>query len=299
MGSSTMLDTDFIQYLKLERRYSPHTILAYQKDLFQFFNFIEEGHGILQIEKIDHLHIRSWIVELMDKGISARSVNRKLSSLKSYLKFLIKKGTIVKNPSLKVLPPKISKKLPVYVEQTDLVDLFENIGFEGGFKGLRSQLIFEILYSTGIRLTELIHLSQDHIDLNNNTLKVLGKGNKERIIPYDDNLKMSITAYMDKKLTLFPNIDHPYLLVTDKGNKLYPKFVYRVVNKFLGYVTTITKKSPHVIRHTFATHLLNNGADLNAIKQLLGHSSLAATQVYTHNTIKQLKKIHKQAHPEG
>jgi len=283
----------FLSYLKNEKRYSPLTISAYSTDLTQFYNFIKAQYDLTRIEEVTHGFIRSWIVDMIDAGITTRSVNRKITTLKSYYKFLLREGIVKKNPMLKILPPKTSKKLPVFVEKSSMDELLDTVDFDEGGKGRRDKLIILLLYSTGIRLSELINLKVSDIDFNQGTLKILGKGNKERILPFSDNLKNEIKQYLDQVCPI------EWLFLTDKGKKLYAKLVYRLVNSYLRKVTTISKKSPHVLRHTFATHMLNNGADLNAIKEFLGHVSLSATQVYTHNTIKKLTNIYKQAHPKA
>ena len=283
----------FLSYLKNEKRYSPLTISAYSTDLTQFYNFIKAQYDLTRIEEVTHGLIRSWIVDMIDAGITTRSVNRKITTLKSYYKFLLREGIVKKNPMLKILPPKTSKKLPVFVEKSSMDELLDTVDFDEGGKGRRDKLIILLLYSTGIRLSELINLKVSDIDFNQGTLKILGKGNKERILPFSDNLKNEIKQYLDEVCPI------EWLFLTDKGKKLYAKLVYRLVNSYLRKVTTISKKSPHVLRHTFATRMLNNGADLNAIKEFLGHVSLSATQVYTHNTIKKLTNIYKQAHPKA
>jgi len=283
----------FLSYLKNEKRYSPLTVSAYTTDLTQFYNFIKAQYELTRIEGVTHGLVRSWIVDMIDSGISTRSVNRKITTLKSYYKFLLREGVVEKNPMLKILPPKTSKKLPVFVEKSSMDELLDVVEFDEGEKGSRDRLIILLLYSTGIRLSELINLRVSDIDFNKETLKILGKGKKERVLPFSQSLGNEMKAYLDTA--------HPaeWLFCTDKGKKLYAKLVYRIVNSYLRKVTTISKKSPHVLRHTFATHMLNNGADLNAIKEFLGHVSLSATQVYTHNTIKKLTNIYKQAHPKA
>lgn len=289
----------FIQYLQFEKRYSEHTIIGYQNDLIQFLSFLEKQYEIKEITLVHHQHIRSWMVDLMNRKTTPRSINRKLSTLKSYFKFLLKKGELNKNPMQKIIAPKMGSRLPVFVEQNAARQLFDEVEFEEGFCGMRDKLILEIFYATGMRRAELINLKHSSVDLKKNQFKVLGKGNKERIIPFENHLKKQIEHYNSEKNKTFEKLNHDFLLVTDDGEKMYPQFVYRLVKKYLALITTIEKKSPHVLRHTFATHLLNNGAEINAIKDLLGHSSLAATQVYTHNTIDKLKEIYKQAHPKA
>ncbi len=295
-----MFREKFVQYLRFEKRYSQNTILAYTKDLDQFSSFLNSEYSITDIREVNHTIIRSWIVQLVEQSITPRSINRKLSTLKSLYKFLLSEKLITSNPVSLIKAPKVSKKLPVYVEENNMDKLLDEIEFKNSFSGLRDRLIIEIFYFTGIRLSELINLQNHDLDIKTKKLKVLGKRNRERIIPISDVLVESISRYLDvKKSSFLQTESDDYLLLTDKGKKLYKKFVYRKVNLYLGKVSTIHKKSPHVLRHTFATHMLNNGADLNTIKEILGHSNLAATQIYTHNTIEQLKSIYKQAHPRA
>jgi integrase/recombinase XerC len=236
----------------------------------------------------------------MENGISPRTVNRKITTLKSYFTFLIKEGLIQENPMSRVIAPKTSQRLPVFVEQESMKTLFEEVDFGEGYPAERDRLIMELFYATGMRLSELINLKDTDLDLFKNILKVTGKRNKQRIIPFTNNLVVMLGNYLEIKRKAFPGEEQePHLFLTNKGEKLYPKMVYRMVHHYLDQVTTISKRSPHVIRHTFATHMLNNGADLNAIKEILGHANLAATQVYTHNTIEKLKSIYKQAHPRA
>jgi integrase/recombinase XerC len=246
---------------------------------------------------ITHSMVRSWIVELMEKKISTRSINRKITTLKSYYKFLLKQGAVSTNPMLKVVAPKTSKRLPEFVDEKKMEELFTNREFGEGFNAVRDKLILEIFYATGMRLSELIGIQDTSIDLYSCQFKVLGKRNKERIIPFTKKLKELIENYTSERKKIIGKA--PAFFVTDKGKKLYPKFVYRIVTERLGDVTTLDKKSPHVLRHTFATHMLNRGADINSVKELLGHANLSATQVYTHNTIDKLKKVYKQAHPRA
>lgn len=285
----------FLIYLKTEKRLSSHTILAYSGDLEQFYSYIQTTYEIKQLSDINHTIIRSWVVEMMEQKISPRSVNRKITTLKTFYKYLLRQGTIKENPMLKIMSPKTSKRLPVFVEKDNMNFLIDTIAFGDDLEGVRNKLIIELFYATGIRLSELINLKLVNVDLDACQIKVLGKRNKERIIPFNKEIKNSIQDYMDKK----PGLPGEFLFQLKSGKKMYEKFVYRIVNEYLSMVTTVDKKSPHVLRHTFATHMLNNGADLNAIKELLGHANLAATQVYTHNTVEKLKNIHKQAHPKG
>jgi integrase/recombinase XerC len=290
----------FFNYLTFEKRYSEHTICSYKNDIDQFFNYCkEQNENGLDIQKIDEKLIRSWIVFLINNNISTRSVNRKISTLKTFYKFLIREGYLTNNPMNKVLAPKVSKSLPVFVEEKQIKHLLDDIEFENDFEGIRNKLIIEMLYLTGIRLTELVDLKSNNISLNEQSLKVLGKRNKERIIPFPKYFIKPINDYIQLKNEKFNQTKTDFFFVTNKGEKIYHKLVYRIVKKHLQMVTTLEKKSPHVLRHTFATHLLNKGADLNAIKEILGHANLSATQVYTHNTFEKLKNIYKQAHPRA
>lgn len=291
------LITGFLEYLTFQKKYSGHTATSYETDLNQFSSYVQQQYQIDSIHQVNHSVIRSWMVELLNAGNDPRSVNRKLSALKTFYKYLLKENIVQKNPLLKVQAPKTSKKLPAFVEEKGMEILLEKELFTNDFAGLRNKLIIELLYCTGIRLSELLGLLESDLDFSRKTLKVLGKRNKERIIPMVTELEKSINNYLSLKSE--SGFSNPELLCSNKGVKLYPKFVYLVVNRFLSMVTTIDKKSPHVLRHTFATHLLNKGADLNAIKELLGHANLSATQVYTHNSIERLKNVHKQAHPKS
>lgn len=291
------LITGFLEYLTFQKKYSGHTATSYETDLNQFSCYLQQQYQIDSIHQVNHSVIRSWMVELLNTGNDPRSVNRKLSALKTFYKYLLKENIVQKNPLLKVQAPKTSKKLPAFVEEKGMEILLEKELFTNDFAGVRNKLIIELLYCTGIRLSELLGLLESDLDFSRKTLKVLGKRNKERIIPMVTELEKSINNYL--KLKNESGFSNPELFCSNKGVKLYPKFAYLVVNRFLSMVTTIDKKSPHVLRHTFATHLLNKGADLNAIKELLGHANLSATQVYTHNSIERLKNVHKQAHPKS
>ena len=287
----------FFDYLTYEKKYSIHTITSYKNDLHQFIEFINPQKEEFPAVEINYQHVRAWVANLIKHKISARSVNRKLSSLKSFFKYLQRLKIIEINPLSKISGPKTPKRLPVFIDENHMVNLFSDVKFEEGFNGQRDQLILDLLYQTGIRRSELTHLKESDIDLFNSTIKVLGKRNKERIIPISLPLKRNLESYLKVKEEL--NLSNMMLLVSEKGNTLSEQAVYKSVKKYLAQITTIQKKSPHVLRHTFATHLLNNGADINAVKDLLGHANLSATQVYTHNTIDKLKKSYKQAHPRG
>jgi integrase/recombinase XerC len=288
---------EFLSYLRFEKRYSANTIESYKNDLSQFQTFcIEAGSNDIVL---DHSIIRMWIVSLLESGITARSVNRKLSTLKTFSKYLIREGLIKSNPLERVLKPKMSKRIPSFLDQEKLNDALDTFDFGDNYPGIRNQVIIEILYQTGIRRSELVGLKTTSLDFLENNLRVLGKRNKERIIPLNSDLSKRIKTYMNLRDEMFPGNFEESLFLTSGGKPLYPKLVYRLVNQFLKMVTTLEKKSPHLLRHTFATHLLNKGADINAIKELLGHANLAATQVYTHNTFEKLKEIYKQAHPRA
>jgi integrase/recombinase XerC len=294
-----MLKEKFINYIKFEKRYSQHTIIAYQTDLEQFKSYLQENYNFSKIEKSDYLIIRSWMVRMMEDSITPRSIRRKITVLNSFFKFLIKEGVVIENPMTKIVVPKTSKRLPVFVEQNKMDLLLDEIDFGKGFNSIRDKIIIELLYLTGMRLSELASLKEKDIDIYNNSLKVLGKRNKERIIPFGNNLKISISNYIREKESLGLLQKTDFFLISKNGKKIYQKLVYRIVNNYISMVSTMDKKSPHVLRHTFATHLLNNGAELNAIKEILGHSNLSATQIYTHNSIEKLKTIYKQAHPKA
>lgn len=286
----------FIDYLKFEKRYSLHTLISYQADLHQFFTFLSLQYGELEVNDITAPFIRSWMADLKGGKQNSKTINRKLSSLKSFFKFLISRGIISKTPMTALISPRINKRLPIFVEEKDTDILFTHLEFADNWKGKTDHLILLLLYNTGMRLSELINLKKDQIYFDYSQLKVLGKGNKERIIPLSKKVLACIKDYIFHKPII---AETTHLLITEKGEPLYPKYVYNTVKKYLSLITTIEKKSPHILRHTFATHLMNNGADLNAVKELLGHSSLASTQVYTHNSIEKLKDIHKKAHPKA
>jgi len=289
-----MLQNKFITYLSSEKRFSEHTIKSYTTDLKQFTAFLSSEFQIIdEIHEISFQIIRTWIASLLEKGVNPRSVNRKISTLKTYFKFLIREGELIENPMMKVVAPKSKKRLPIFIEEDQIASLLNEVQFEEGFVGQRNKLIIELFYVTGIRLSELINIKISDVDFNNQSIKVLGKRNKERIIPLSSNV------INDLNLFIKSNKQNKYLFTNLEGDKLYNKLVYRLVNKYIGEISSVNKKSPHILRHTFATHMLNNGADINAIKELLGHANLSATQVYTHNTIEKLKTVYKQAHPRA
>ena len=289
----------FFKYLQYEKRYSPHTLTSYYTDLGQFAQYLQQTYEITDAAEAHHSIIRSWILTLVQQNIQPRSINRKIACLRSYYRFLLAQQRIEVNPMLRIKAPKASKKLPGFVLEEPFNTLLDSFTFEENFEGQRERLILEFLYGTGIRLAELLGVQHADIDPRAKTVRVLGKGNKERIVPLNDSLMASIGTYEVQKKRYFGDNNSVNLLVTNKARPLYPKFVYRVVKKYISLITTSEHNSPHVLRHSFATHLLNKGADLNAIKDLLGHASLAATQVYTHNSIEKLKSIFEKAHPKA
>ncbi len=289
--------SNFLNYLFKQKRVSKHTKISYENDLTQFFEFLNQEIVIDNLNEITHQHIRGFLAHLMDKKYEAKSVNRKLSALKSYFKYLHKQELVTANVATRVQGPKTKKKLPVFLDESETKRLFNEIKFNNDFEGIRDKVVLDLLYQTGLRREELLSLKTDDFDIFNTQLKVLGKRNKERIIPFDIPLKRNLESYFLVKKEL--NLDNPYFLINPKNKTLSPSAATALIKKLLSYVNSNSKNSPHTLRHTFATHLLNNGADINAVKELLGHSSLQATQVYTHNTIDKLKKSYKQAHPRS
>ncbi len=290
----------FLDYLKYERRASEHTRSSYSIDLKQFEQYMEENFPDISLLECESVMVRAWMMELLESDITARSISRKLSALRAFFRYHTKLGNVRTNPLEAIIAPKISKRLPQFVEMNEMDNLFKEELFEDSFEGWRDRLIIELFYVTGMRLSELINLTRSSFDLYECQVKVLGKRNKERIIPFSPRVKAVIEKYLQLLDENHPEISKKsFIFVAQNGNKIYPLAVYRIVRKYLDLVTTIDKRSPHVLRHTFATHLLNNGADINAIKEILGHSSLAATQVYTHNSIEKLKNIYNQAHPRA
>lgn len=285
----------FIDFLKFEKRYSQHTIRAYADDLEQFFRFLD-SFGANELNAITSPLIRSWLASLKENKITSKSINRKISSLKSFFKYLVRTGNLETTPMSAVISPKSGRRLPVYVEEKDMKLLISHVEFSDDWLGKTDRLLILIFYNTGMRLTELVSLKNGQLDLNMAMMKVLGKGNKERLIPLSAILVNEIRKYIQEKNESGRNKAET-LLVNIRGKKLYNKYAYLAVKKYLSQVTTISKKSPHVLRHSFATHLMNHGADLNSVKELLGHSSLAATQLYTHNSIEKLREVHKNTHP--
>jgi len=289
----------FLDYLKFQKRYSQHTIVSYENDLISFFDFVEIQFGSMPLAEISSSFVRSWLASLKENKMASKSINRKISALKSFFKYQLKKGFLSASPMGAIISPKVSKRLPQFVAENDMRDLFAHMEFPDTWDGRTDKLLLQIFYNTGMRRAELVGLKEAQIDKANTSIKVLGKGNKERVLPVSTTLINDILDYIAAKRVLFEEFDATMVLVSKKGRQLDPKHVYNAVKKYLSQVTTIDKKSPHVLRHSFATHLMNNGADLNAVKELLGHSSLAATQIYTHNTIEKLKDVYKKAHPKA
>ncbi|MFT4093941.1 MAG: tyrosine-type recombinase/integrase [Niabella sp.] len=291
--------TTFINYLRFEKRYSRHTVTAYEGDLQEFNIFIDRDYDGLAFPEISYYQVRSWLARLKETGITSKSINRKISTLKSFFKFHLKAGTIQSSPMAKIVSPKTGKRLPVFVKEADLHSLQAAAKTStDDWKTLNGHMLIRLFYATGMRLSELITLKERQVDFSRKQVKVLGKGSKERSIPLNTEVLKAIETYISLKRRDFAETGEE-LLITEKGKKMYPKYAYLLVRAYLSAIPTLDKKSPHVLRHTFATHLVNNGAALNAVKELLGHSSLAATQVYTHNTIEKLKEVYKNAHPKA
>ncbi|KOY85324.1 integrase [bacterium 336/3] len=289
----------FLQYISFQKRQSTHTQSSYRNDLEQFASYLEQTYQISDLAQTDYHIIRSWIISLSEENLQATSINRKIATLKSFYKFLVKQNYIVANPTLRIKALKTPKRTPVFIEEADLTKLLDHVEFSEDFSGYRDKIIIEMLYNMGIREAELLNTKELDINHIREEIKVLGKGNKERIIPITATLSHLIQEYVYQKQQAFPQLSHDFLIVTDSGEPAYPMLIYRIVKKYLNLVSNANKKSPHILRHTFATHLLNKGADLNAIKEIMGHSNLSATQIYTHNSLEKLKEIFEQAHPKA
>ncbi|MCB9306157.1 MAG: tyrosine-type recombinase/integrase [Lewinellaceae bacterium] len=292
-------EESFFGYLSLERRFSPHTLTAYRSDLQNFIAHCTEQQCLTSVAGVRHFHVRAWVVAQMQDGQSARSINRRLSCLKSYFRFLKKRGRIEKDPMQKVVAPKTGKRLPVFIQENQIAALFTHIPFSDDYKGQLHRLLLEMLYATGIRRSEAAQLKMADIDLERSVLRITGKGNKERLVPVAGYLSDLIVTFLRIRRDAFPGSAEPWLFLNRKGEQISPENIYYIVRKHLSAITTAEQRSPHVLRHSFATHLSNHGADLNAIKELLGHRNLAATQVYMHNSIERLLKVYEQAHPKG
>ena len=294
-----MVDS-FLKYLQFEKRYSSQTVISYATDLNQFTSFIESNYPDHTIDSVEYGIVRAWIIQLADIKLDASSINRKIACLRSYYKYLLRQELITKDPMTKIRVLKTRKRLPHFVQENDIGELLDNNkDFSADHEGQRARLILELFYGTGMRRSELISLKESDINFYDHTLKVLGKRNKERIIPFSANIVSIIEDYREVRNREVEKKDHDYLIVTDSGEALYPVLVNRIVKKHLKKYTSVEKTSPHVLRHSYATHILNKGAEINAVKDLLGHSSLAATQVYTHNSMEKLKKVFEQAHPKA
>jgi len=290
--------SSFYRYLEYEKRYSKLTLVTYETDLRQFCGFLE-FEKINRWQDVTSKVIRRWMVELLNDGITPVTIHRKISALKSFFRYLMREQALESNPVSGVIIPKKPKRLPVFVKEKDMNLLLDTVPFSNNFEGIRDKFIITLLYGTGMRLSEMVNLRISNIDFGQKIIKVLGKRNKERIIPFFKELEKEITKYLTARNEAFPDAGTDIVILTSKGKPAYPKLIYRVVNKYLALVSTINKKSPHVIRHSFATALLNHGADLNAIKELLGHANLSATEIYTHNSFEKLNNIYKQAHPRA
>ncbi|MFT5736091.1 MAG: integrase/recombinase XerC [Maribacter sp.] len=290
---------DFVAYLELEKNYSRHTVVAYINDLSEFSAFYADNFDTTDLNQVQYVVIRSWIVSLSEAGLSNRTINRKIASLKAYYRFLQKTGSISMNPLAKHKSLRISKKIEIPFSELEMETVLSAFGFTNDFEGKRNQLMIHLLYASGIRRAELINLKLSDVDFETKSIKVLGKRNKERIIPMLNSLEPHFLNYYREREKIHSKEENTYVFISSLGNKIYETLVYRTVNKYFTDVSSKLKKSPHILRHTFATHLLNKGADLNSVKELLGHSSLASTQVYTHNSIAELKKVHALAHPRA
>ncbi len=292
-------EDSFLGYLSLERRFSSHTLKAYTSDLSGFISHVEEYQCLSSVDELRHFHVRSWIVSQMEAGQSPRSINRRLSCLKTYFKFLRKRGLMAKDPMKKVVSPRTGKRLPVFIQESQMAALFTHVDFGEDFGGQQERLVLELLYATGMRRSEASCLKISDLDFSRMVLRVRGKGDKERMLPFASYLGDLFDNFLKLRSALFPVTKEPWLFLNRKGASLSPESIYQIVRKNLSLVTTVEQRSPHVLRHSFATHLSNNGAELNAIKELLGHSNLAATQIYMHNSIERLMEIYEKSHPKG
>ncbi len=293
-------DAAFLNHLAFERRVAPITVSDYGSDLARFIKFCTENECLTSVNEVRHLHVRSWIVDLMDAGLVAKTVNRKLACLRTYFKYLKRRGLVEKDPMLKILAPKAAQRLPVFVQESQLELLFSRVPFGPNFKDQRDRLSLEILYATGMRRAELTALRVRDVDLGSYQIRVTGKGGKERLVPIAKMLVDLVENYLRLRALQFPATQFESLFLHEKTGEPWSKgSLYNTVHKYLSLVTTVEKRSPHVLRHSFATHLANQGADLKAIQELLGHASLASTQIYTHNSIERLKEVYEQAHPKS
>jgi integrase/recombinase XerC len=290
---------EFTEYLRVEKRYSDHTIRAYNDDLIQFAAYLQTTPDRKTIITSQQAEIRNWVIDLVEAGCTPRTLRRKVASLKAFFNYFMRNERMKINPAEGIILPKLNKTLPGFIKESSIEDLFSKNLFTDDFKGLRDKFVLELFYATGMRLSELVNIKKTDFDLSRGEVKILGKRNKERIVPLTHNIIRLLKEYSDLVTKNFEQNPIEYLILTDKGEKTYPRMIQRLVEKYLSMSTTLEKRSPHMIRHTFATHMLNNGADLNAVKELLGHANLAATEIYTHNTYEKLKTIYKQAHPRA
>jgi integrase/recombinase XerC len=289
----------FLNYLRFEKRYSHHTISSYQSDLGFFFGFTQQIFETQKPQEVSSAMIRSWLASMKEKGDSSRSINRRISTLKSFFRYLLRHQIISVSPMTTIVSPKVKKRLPVFIEQKDLHTLFHYVEFPAGWEGVLHQTILMFFYATGMRLSELVNLKDRQVDYAKSQIKILGKGNKERIVPFGPGMREQVELYRQNRNSIIVPDSELSFFIQPNGRSLSPRYVQLTIKKYLSLTTTVEKKSPHVLRHSFATHLMNNGAELNAVKELLGHSSLAATQIYTHNTIEKLKDVYKKAHPKA
>jgi len=289
----------FLKYLEFQKRYSRHTLSSYQNDLNQFKSYLQQADNPVIPEHAEHMHVRGWLINMVESDLSPNSINRKIAALRSCYKYAVRNQLVASDPTSRVKMLKQSQSLPVFAKEKELVDALDRMIYQEGFTGKRDQLVMELLYGTGIRLSELINLQEIDVDVDLKQIKVLGKRNKQRIVPLPTTVLHLIGKYKEEKRNQFEANYSPYLIVNNKGGKAYPMLIYRTVNRALKSIKSLEKQSPHILRHTFATHLLNKGAALNAVKELLGHANLAATQVYTHNSIERLKEVFDQSHPKA
>jgi integrase/recombinase XerC len=298
-SSDNFFVNPFLEYISLEKRFSPNTAISYELDLRKFWDFVTVQYCLTSVLEVRHTHVRAWVVQMMGEKSATRSVNRRISCLKSYFKFLLKRGILETNPMLKVATLKNGKRLPVTIPEKSMAQLLDGFDWAADFSGQRDRLLIELLYATGIRRAELMGIRVKDVDFTRQQIKVIGKGQKERLLPFTKKLNDVLTAYLKLRNTLFESTSEATFILSDTGKPISAQQVYGKVKKYLGLVSTQQKRSTHVLRHSFATHLSENGADLKAIQELLGHASLAATQIYTHNSLEKLRKVYEQSHPKS
>jgi integrase/recombinase XerC len=290
---------EFINHIRIEKRYSEHTVRAYEDDIMQFSRYLAENDSVRNLMSAGQKDVREWMIDMVNSGNSPRTLRRKIASLKAFYHYNLRIGTLKVNPAEGIILPKLNKRIPDFIKESSIEQLFETGLFSSGFSGTRDKLVLELFYATGIRLAEMVGLKRRQVDLTRGEVRILGKRNKERVVPLTPTVLNLLQEYLGKAEQEFGGLHREQLILTDKGQVCYPKLIQRIVAKYLNLSTTLEKKSPHLLRHTFATHMLNNGADLNSVKELLGHANLAATEIYTHNTYEKLKSIYKQAHPRA